>query len=150
MSSQWWGTFLVQPIIRCGAPNCSSSSRRAWYAPMWTYARSAKICASTCARCRHCSELLHSKTAPTSRPSQNAPSEPGWDGTLERFRTEYAGVPMVDKREVVSVICEEADGRCVLKQKFDVEPPMMRGTKVPVYSDEVWIREDGQWWIFKK
>ena len=69
---------------------------------------------------------------------------------VERFRTEYAGVPMVDKREVVSVICEEADGRCVPKQKFDVEPPMMRGTKVPVYSDEVWIREDGQWWIFKK
>lgn len=46
---------------------------------------------------------------------------------VERFRTDYAGIPMVDKREVVSVICEEADGRCVLKQKFDVEPPMMRG-----------------------
>lgn len=69
---------------------------------------------------------------------------------VESFRVDYAGIPMVDRREVVSVACEEAQDRCVLKQKFEVTPPMLRGTKVPVYADEVWIREDGQWWIYKK
>lgn len=69
---------------------------------------------------------------------------------MEGFRLDYAGNPMVNKREVVSVSCDEANERCVLRQKFEVVAPMMGVTKVPVFSDEVWIREQDQWWIFKK
>ena len=68
----------------------------------------------------------------------------------DRFRRDYAGIPMVHKRDIASIRCNEEQARCVLKQKFDVTLPMMKGTLVPVYADEIWVREDGQWWIFKK
>lgn len=69
---------------------------------------------------------------------------------VERFRRDYAGIPMVNRREIASVHCNEEQARCVLKQKFEAALPMMKGTLVPVYADEIWVREDGQWWIFKK
>ena len=67
----------------------------------------------------------------------------------ERFRVHYAGVPVVVGHEVVSITCDEPPQRCVLKQGLKVAPPMTPGLVTTVYSDETWILEDGQWWVFR-
>ena len=67
----------------------------------------------------------------------------------ERFRVHYAGVPVVVGHEVVSITCDEPPQRCVLKQGLKVAPPMTPGLVTTVYSDETWILEEGQWWVFR-
>ena len=67
----------------------------------------------------------------------------------ERFRVHYAGVPVVVGHEVVSITCDEPPQRCVLKQGLKVAPPMTPGLVATVYSDETWILEEGQWWVFR-
>ena len=38
----------------------------------------------------------------------------------------------------------------ILQNKYMVSPPMMGGGMVPVYDKEIWLQEDGQWWIFRE
>ncbi len=68
----------------------------------------------------------------------------------EFFRVHYAGIPVVASREIVDVQCDDALQRCILQNKYMVSPPMMGGGMVPVYGKEVWLQEDGQWWIFRE
>ena len=68
----------------------------------------------------------------------------------EFFRVHYAGIPVVVSREIVDVQCDDALQRCILQNKYMVSPPMMGGGMVPVYDKEVWLQEDGQWWIFRE
>ena len=67
----------------------------------------------------------------------------------EFFRVHYAGIPVVVSREIVDVQCDAALQRCILQNKYMVSPPMMGGGMVPVYDKEIWLQEDGQWWIFR-
>ena len=68
----------------------------------------------------------------------------------EFFRVHYSGIPVVVSREIVDVQCDAALQRCILQNKYMVSPPMMGGGMVPVYGKEVWLQEDGQWWIFRE
>ena len=68
----------------------------------------------------------------------------------EFFRVHYAGIPVVASREIVDVQCDAALQRCILQNKYMVSPPMMGGGMVPVYDKEIWLQEDGQWWIFRE
>lgn len=68
----------------------------------------------------------------------------------EFFRVHYAGIPVVVSREIVDVQCDDALQRCILQNKYMVSPPMMGGGMVPVYGKEIWLQEDGQWWIFRE
>lgn len=68
----------------------------------------------------------------------------------EFFRVHYAGIPVVVSREIVDVQCDDALQRCILQNKYMVSPPMMGGGMVPVYDKEIWLQEDGQWWIFRE
>ncbi len=68
----------------------------------------------------------------------------------EFFRVHYAGIPVVAAREIVDVQCDDALQRCILQNKYMVSPPMMGGGMVPVYDKEIWLQEDGQWWIFRE
>lgn len=68
----------------------------------------------------------------------------------EFFRVHYSGIPVVVSREIVDVQCDDALQRCILQNKYMVSPPMMGGGMVPVYDKEIWLQEDGQWWIFRE
>ena len=68
----------------------------------------------------------------------------------EFFRVHYSGIPVVVSREIVDVQCDAALQRCILQNKYMVSPPMMGGGMVPVYGKEIWLQEDGQWWIFRE
>ena len=68
----------------------------------------------------------------------------------EFFRVHYSGIPVVASREIVDVQCDDALQRCILQNKYMVSPPMMGGGMVPVYGKEIWLQEDGQWWIFRE
>ena len=68
----------------------------------------------------------------------------------EFFRVHYAGIPVVASREIVDVQCDDALQRCILQNKYMVSPPMMGGGMVPVYDKDIWLQEDGQWWIFRE
>lgn len=68
----------------------------------------------------------------------------------EFFRVHYSGIPVVVSREIVDVQCNAALQRCILQNKYMVSPPMMGGGMVPVYDKEIWLQEDGQWWIFRE
>jgi hypothetical protein len=64
----------------------------------------------------------------------------------EQFRRAYGMAPSVENLEPGQVRCE-AD-RCEFNMKFTAQLPMLKGTGVPMGMKEVWVREDGQWWIF--
>jgi len=66
--------------------------------------------------------------------------------TQEQFRRAYGTPPAVDDLEAGKAQCE-AD-RCEFNIKFKAQLPMAKGAVVPMGMQEVWIREDGQWWLF--
>jgi hypothetical protein len=53
--------------------------------------------------------------------------------------------------EVTSVKCETED-KCIANVKVEAKPVMMpnRRTPIPIvnYYDQVWVRENNQWWLF--
>ncbi len=67
----------------------------------------------------------------------------------EFFRVHYAGLPVVATREIVDVQCDETQHRCILRDKYMVTTPLTAGALVPVFNKEIWLHEDGQWWIFR-
>lgn len=67
----------------------------------------------------------------------------------ERFRHHYAGVPVVIGRQVERITCDDPPQRCVVKLGLKVAPPMAQGLVATVYSDETWILEEGEWWVFR-
>lgn len=64
----------------------------------------------------------------------------------EKYRLDYGVIPALKGGEIASVTCEEA--RCEVRKDFTTSTVMMRGTRIPIAIGEVWIKEDGQWWLF--
>lgn len=69
---------------------------------------------------------------------------------IDRFRTEYGGKPMAISREIVNVDCKVEAKRCTVKQKFIAKLPMTGNVEIPVYDEEIWLEDEGQWWIYRK
>ncbi|MDR0224938.1 MAG: hypothetical protein LBI66_00835 [Burkholderiaceae bacterium] len=64
----------------------------------------------------------------------------------EKYRLNHGVIPVLKGGEIASVTCEEA--RCEVRKNFVTYTPMMRGAEIPISISEVWIKEDGQWWLF--
>lgn len=52
--------------------------------------------------------------------------------------------------EIMDVNCPEAI-KCIARVRIDFKPFMGRryGDKISTHSDETWLFEDGQWWLFQ-
>lgn len=64
----------------------------------------------------------------------------------EKFRLKYGAVPILKGGEVISVTCEEA--RCEVRKSFTTSTPLMTGARIPIAISEIWVKQDGQWWLF--
>lgn len=69
---------------------------------------------------------------------------------MERFRMDYAGKPMTTKRTIEGVNCNVELKRCTVKQKFTVVLPLRGAHLLDVYDEEVWLEDEGQWWVYRK
>ncbi len=69
---------------------------------------------------------------------------------LQRFASQFGSGVRWQRAQVVSVRCETE--RCDVVVKIDAQAPM-RGHGMMTFStgyDEIWVREDGQWWKYEK
>ena len=66
--------------------------------------------------------------------------------SLEQFQLNYGAIPNLPGGGVASIQC--AGQRCKLTRSFFAVSAFMPNTKVPISIDEVWVQQDGQWWIF--
>lgn len=64
----------------------------------------------------------------------------------EKYRLDHGVIPALKGGEIASVTCEQE--RCEVRKDFTTSTPMMRGARIPISIGEVWIKEDGQWWLF--
>jgi len=70
--------------------------------------------------------------------------------TLDQFRMQFGPAVSVQDAEVASVACEPQ--KCVARMKIGAKPALI-GVKlgtIPLYMDEIWLLEDGQWWHFQE
>ena len=70
--------------------------------------------------------------------------------TAEQFRVQFGPGVNVQAAEVASVDCEPQ--KCTAKMKISATPALM-GLKlgtIPMYMDEIWLLEDGQWWHYQE
>jgi hypothetical protein len=64
----------------------------------------------------------------------------------EKYRLNYGAVPILKGGDIASIKCEEL--RCEVRKSFTTSSPMMGDTEIPIAISEVWVKEDGQWWLF--
>lgn len=70
--------------------------------------------------------------------------------TLDQFRLQFGPSVSVSHAEVVKATCEAK--KCVAKIKIDAKPALV-GVKlgtIPLYMDDTWLLEDGQWWHYQE
>ncbi len=70
--------------------------------------------------------------------------------TLDQFRMQFGPAVSVQDAEVASVACEPQ--KCTARMKISAKPALI-GVKlgtIPLYMDEVWLLEDGQWWHYQE
>ncbi|MFG0607779.1 hypothetical protein [Delftia sp. WSY_14] len=81
-------------------------------------------------------------------PKAYAFTSPGYRAVndQERYRLDHGVIPALKGGEITSVTCEQE--RCEVRKDFTTSTPMMRGARIPISIGEVWIKEDGQWWLF--
>ena len=66
--------------------------------------------------------------------------------SLEQFQLDYGAIPNLTGGDVVSIQCEGQ--RCKLTRSFFTSTALMPGAQVPISIDEIWVQQDGLWWIF--
>ena len=70
--------------------------------------------------------------------------------TADQFRLQFGAGVSVQAAEVASVVCEPQ--RCTARVKLSAQPLLIvakLGT-IPVYIDDIWLLEDGQWWHYQE
>jgi hypothetical protein len=78
---------------------------------------------------------------------------PGYRATvsLDRYRNSIGNAAQTVGATVETVQCESLE-KCIAKVKVEIKPlvlPRFAGT-IATYSDETWLLEAGQWWLFQK
>lgn len=70
--------------------------------------------------------------------------------TEAQYKMQYGGNVGTQSAEVVKVTCEAE--KCTVRLKLEVKPPIpgVNIGVVPLYMDEVWLLEDGQWWHYQE
>jgi len=68
---------------------------------------------------------------------------------VETYKRSYGAAVQLTDVKVDKVVCETAD-RCVATVRLEAKVLALRGKAPPVvtYYDEVWVRENAQWWLF--
>lgn len=70
--------------------------------------------------------------------------------TVDQFRTQFGPGVSVQGAEVVNVVCEPQ--KCTARVKLIAQPLLAvakLGT-IPVYIDDIWLLESGQWWHYQE
>ena len=78
---------------------------------------------------------------------------PGYRGavTIDSYRSSIGNAVQPVSARVEKVSCETLE-KCIAQVKVEIKPlavPSFTGT-ISTYSDETWIFEAGQWWLFQK
>ncbi|MBK0113247.1 hypothetical protein IAE26_22765 [Delftia sp. S67] len=63
----------------------------------------------------------------------------------EKYRLSYGAVPVLQGGEVVTLECQP--DRCDVRKNFVTYVPLMKDTPVPLIVKEIWIKDEGQWWL---
>ncbi|WP_311222562.1 MULTISPECIES: hypothetical protein [unclassified Acidovorax] len=68
--------------------------------------------------------------------------------SFQQYRVKFAGLG-AKAAEVEGVKCEAE--RCVARIKLAVQPglALLKLDSIEMYMDDVWVREDGQWWHYE-
>jgi hypothetical protein len=69
--------------------------------------------------------------------------------SLEAYKRGFGGAVQLKDVQVDKVVCETGD-KCVATIRLEAKAVLTRANTPPVvtYYDEVWVRENGQWWLF--
>lgn len=72
---------------------------------------------------------------------------------LKIFRAETAGAQQLNSAEVLRVTCE-SDTSCAARVRIEFNVPLGANRTTPevaeTHFDEPWVKEDGNWWLFKR
>ena len=70
--------------------------------------------------------------------------------TLDQYRLQNGPGVAVESAEVVNVACEAQ--KCTARMKIGAKPaiPGLKLGTIPMYLDEIWLLEDGQWWHYQE
>jgi hypothetical protein len=72
---------------------------------------------------------------------------------LKLFRAETAGSQSLVSATVISVTCE-SDTTCAAKARIEYYAPLgpqrPRPEIIENHFDEPWVKEDGNWWLFRR
>jgi hypothetical protein len=78
---------------------------------------------------------------------------PGYRGTvtLDRYRNSVGNASVTVGATVESVKCETLE-KCIASVKVEIKPLVVQRFtgSITTYSDETWLFEAGQWWLFQK
>lgn len=68
---------------------------------------------------------------------------------LAGYKKAFGGAVKLTAAQVERVKCETED-KCVATSKIEARQALQRASAPPIvtYYDEVWVRENGQWWLF--
>ena len=69
--------------------------------------------------------------------------------SLEAYKRGFGGAVQLKGVQVDQVVCETQD-KCVAAIRLEARPVLRAGNAAPIvtYYEEVWVRENGQWWLF--
>jgi len=69
--------------------------------------------------------------------------------SLDRYKKGFGAAVKLIAAQVERVKCEEPD-KCVATTKIEARAVLQRASTPPIVTgyDEVWVRENGQWWLF--
>ncbi len=68
---------------------------------------------------------------------------------LATYKRGFGTAVQLTDVKVEKVVCETAD-KCVATSRLEAKALTLRGKAPPIvtYYDEVWVRENAQWWLF--
>ena len=69
--------------------------------------------------------------------------------SLASYRGNFGGAVQVTAAQIEQVKCETQD-KCITTTKITARATLQRASVPPIvtYYDEIWVRENGQWWLF--
>lgn len=68
---------------------------------------------------------------------------------LATYRRTFGNAVQLTGAQVQNVVCETQD-KCVAAVRLEAKVALRRANTPPIvtYYNEIWIREDSQWWLF--
>jgi hypothetical protein len=69
--------------------------------------------------------------------------------SLEAYKRGFGGAVQLKNTQVDQAVCDSPD-KCVVTMRLEAKVALTRANTPPIvtYYEEVWVRENGQWWLF--